>query len=45
MDLFLVDNTKTSKLSPAILGYAGAALAGIYLLSKLFNKDDEDSDF
>ena len=36
MDLFLVNGHKNNKISPKIIGIAGAALVGLYFLSKMF---------
>ena len=44
MDLFLVSTPNQSKISPLVLGIAGCALLGIWLLSKLINTNDSDSD-
>lgn len=44
MDLFLVNSPKNSKISPLTLGIAGAALLGVWILSKMVNTNSDDSD-
>jgi ubiquitin C-terminal hydrolase len=44
MDLFLVTGPKNSKISTAMLGFAGLAIAALYILSKVFSQEDEDDD-
>ena len=41
MDLFLVNGQKNSKISPMAVGIAGAALLGLYFLSKVFTIEED----
>ena len=45
MDLFLINKTQRTAFPVATLGYAALALAGLYLLNRIFKeKGEEDSD-